>query len=41
MNAFTKTLQMLHFIQNQRAVEDAQVIDAVAIPSNGSDAEEA
>jgi len=30
MNAFTKTLQMLHFIQSQRAV-----VDAVAIPSNG------
>ena len=41
MNAFTKTLQMLHFIQSQRAVEDDPVIDAVAIPSNGRDAEEA
>ena len=35
MNAFTKTLQTLHFIQNQRAVEDDRVIDAVAVPSNG------
>jgi hypothetical protein len=41
MNAFTKTLQMLHFIQSQRAAEDDPVIDAVAIPSNGRDAEEA
>ena len=41
MNAFTKTLQMLHFIQSQRAVEDDPVIDAVAIPLNGRDAEEA
>jgi hypothetical protein len=34
MNAFTKTLQMLHFMQSQRALED-DPIDAVAIPSNG------
>lgn len=33
MNAFTKTLQMLHFIQSQRPAEDDPVIDAVAIPS--------
>ena len=40
MNAFTKALQMLHFIHSQRAVEDDPVIDAVAIPPNGRDAEE-
>jgi hypothetical protein len=34
MNAFTKTLQMLHFIQSQRPVDDP-IIDALAIPSNG------
>jgi len=39
MNAFTKTLQMLHFIQSQRPVEDDPVIDAVAIPSSGRDAD--
>jgi hypothetical protein len=37
MNAFTKTLQMLHFIQSQRPVED-DFIDAVVIPSNGEKA---
>jgi hypothetical protein len=39
MNAFTKTLQMLHFIQSHRPVEDDSVIDAVAI--RGRDAVEA
>jgi hypothetical protein len=34
MNAFTKTLQMLHFMQSQRPVDDP-IIDALAIPSNG------
>ena len=36
MNAFTKTLQMLHFIQSQRSAEDA-VIEAVPLPSNCKD----
>jgi hypothetical protein len=30
MNAFTKTLQVLHFIQSQRPAEDDPLIDAVA-----------
>jgi hypothetical protein len=38
MNAFTKTLQMLHFIQNQRPVEDDPVIEGVALLSNGREA---
>ena len=40
MNAFTKMLQMLHFIQSQRSVDGDPVIDAVAIPSSGRDAVE-
>jgi hypothetical protein len=34
MNAFTKTLHMLHFMQSQRSVDDP-LIDALPIPSNG------
>ena len=36
MNAFTKTLQTLHFMQSQRASEELAVVDAVALPSNGA-----
>jgi hypothetical protein len=35
MNAFTKTLQTLHFMQNQRAVEDIAALETVAVPSDG------
>lgn len=35
MNALTKTLQMLHFVQSQCSAERNQLIEAVAIPSNG------
>ena len=30
-----KTLQTLHFMQNQRAVEEIAAVEAVAVPSNG------
>ena len=38
MNAFTKTLQMLHFMQGRRSVENNAIIEAVAIPANGAEA---
>ena len=38
MSAFTKTLQTLHFMQNQRAVEEIAAVEAVALPSNGNGA---
>jgi hypothetical protein len=37
MNAFTKTLQMLHFVQGQRSVENDAIIEAVAVPPNGTE----
>jgi hypothetical protein len=37
MNQLTKTLQMLHFIQNQRAAEDEVVIEVSARTSTGGD----
>ena len=38
MNAFTKTLQTLHFVQSQRAVEKIAAVEAVTPPSNRNDA---
>jgi hypothetical protein len=31
MNAFTKTLQTLHFVQSQRAVENIAAVEAVTL----------
>jgi hypothetical protein len=38
MNQFTRTVQLLNFLQSQELAEDEQVIDAVSIPSRNRDA---
>lgn len=38
MNQFTRTVQLLHFLQSQEFAEDEEVIDAASITSNGRNA---